>query len=176
MLKKIGAVLAILIVCVLGFAATKPDSFHYERKAIIQAPPEKIFAILNDLHRGIEWSPFEQTDPDMKRTFEGAKTGKGSIYHWDGNGEAGAGTLEIVEVTPPTNIKYKLSFTRPFEGVNTVEFNLESFQDGVTDVTWSMYGPNTYMAKLISVFMDCEKMIGEQFHKGLANLKALAEK
>jgi len=175
MLKIIASIIVVLIVCVLGFAATKPDSFRYDRSIVINAPAAKIFAILNDLHRGIEWSPFEQMDPEAKRTFTGAKTGKGSIYQWDGNSDAGAGSLEILETTPSKNITLKLDFTRPFKATNTVEFNLAP-KDGGTEVTWSMYGPNTYMGKLVSVFMDCEKMITESFDQGLTNLKTLAEK
>ncbi len=175
MLKIIGAILVVLIVGVLGFAATKPDSFRYDRKAVINAPAEKIFAILNDLHRGIEWSPFEQMDPDAERTFSGAEKGKGAIYHWDGNSDAGAGSLEILETTPPKNITLKLDFTKPFKATNTVEFDLAPVEGG-TEVTWSMYGPNTYMGKIVSVFMDCEKMVTDNFDKGLANLKVLAEK
>lgn len=179
MLKKIliglTAIVVVAIAALAGLAAMQPDSFHIERSASMKAPPEKAYAVLSDFHRSQEWSPFEKTDPDMKRTFSGAEKGKGAVYAWDGNSEAGAGRLEIVEAVEPSKLKLTLDFTRPFEASHFVEYNLKPHGDG-TEVTWSTYGPSPFLSRIMCLFFDPDKMIGGMFEKGLADLKTLTEK
>ena len=174
-LAVIAVILAVVVAGILIYAATKPDSFTVKRTASIKAPPERIFALVNDLHGWGAWSPYEKKDPDMKRTFGGAALGKGAIYQWDGNKNVGSGSMEIIESAPPSKIVIKLDFLKPFEGHNTAEFTMDPKADNTT-VTWAMYGPSSYMFKAMGIFMDMDKLIGNDFAAGLANLKAVAEK
>ena len=64
---------------------------------------------------------------------------------------------------------------KPFEAHNLVEFTLEP-QGDITVVTWSMRGRVPYLAKIVHVVFDMDKMVGGDFETGLANLKAIAEK
>ena len=114
----------ILLAAILGFAATKPGTFRVERAKSIQAPPEKIFDLINDFHRWVSWSPWEKLDPAMKRTFAGAASGKGAVYEWAGNSKAGQGRMEITDAAPGSKVTIKLDFLKPFEGHNTAEFTL----------------------------------------------------
>jgi len=178
MLKTIAIVVVVLVGALLAFAATKPDTFRVQRAASIKAPPDKIFPLINDLHSWGAWSPWEKLDPAMKRTHSGAASGKGAVYEWEGNGEVGAGRMEIVAASPPSAVRIKLDFLKPFEAHNFAEFTLEPKGDA-TNVTWAMYGPNTYVSKLMSVFFSMDSMdsmVGKYFESGLANLKAATEK
>jgi uncharacterized protein YndB with AHSA1/START domain len=175
MFKKIAIVVAVLVAALLVFAATKPDTFRVQRAASIKAPPEKVFALLNDFQRWEAWSPWEKKDPTMKRTFSVVTSGKGAQYAWEGNKEVGQGRMEIAESIPPSKVAIKLDFVRPFEAHNTVEFTLDPKGDA-TNVTWAMQGDTPYLAKIIHVFIDMDKMVGKDFEAGLANLKTLAEK
>ena len=47
----IAILLALAIVAVVLLAATKPSSFSVRRSAIVNAPAEKIFAVLCDFHQ-----------------------------------------------------------------------------------------------------------------------------
>jgi uncharacterized protein YndB with AHSA1/START domain len=177
MLKILGIIAVVLVVAVaatLLYAVTKPDSFNVRRALNIKAPPEKIFALINDLHGWGAWSPYEKKDPAMKRTFSGAASGKGAVYEWDGNKNVGKGRMEIVEASPPSKIVIKLDVISPFEGHNTAEFTMDSKGDG-TDVTWAMHGPAPFISKVMQVFINMDTMIGKDFEDGLADLKALAE-
>jgi uncharacterized protein YndB with AHSA1/START domain len=174
-LAVIAVVLAVIVAGILIYAATKPDSFTVKRTAAIKAPPERIFALIDDLHGWAAWSPYEKKDPGMKRTFGGAAMGKGAIYQWDGNKNVGSGSMEIIEVIQPSKIVIKLDFLKPFEGHNTAEFTMVPVGDNTT-VAWAMYGPSFYMFKVMGIFMDMDKMIGDDFAAGLANLKAVAER
>jgi uncharacterized protein YndB with AHSA1/START domain len=175
MFKTIAIVVVALIAVLLAYAATKPDTFRVERSASIKAPPEKIFALLNDFHRWDAWSPWEKKDPAMKRTFGAATSGKGAAYAWEGNGDVGQGRMEIAESAPPSRVAIKLDFLKPFETHNLVEFTLEPKGDS-TSVTWAMQGPAPYISKLMQVFVNMDSMIGKDFETGLGNLKAIAEK
>ncbi len=182
MLRTVAYIAAAIVVVVAGiliYAATRPDTFRVQRSVTIKAPPDKIFALINDLHAWDAWSPYEKKDPAMKRAFSGAPGGKGAVYEWDGNKNVGKGRMEITETTPPGKILIKLDFIKPFEGHNTAEFTIEPKGDS-TVVTWAMYGPCPYFAKVMGVvmglFMNVEDMIGNDFVAGLANLKTVAEK
>jgi uncharacterized protein YndB with AHSA1/START domain len=175
MLKTIAIIIAVLIAGVLIFAATKPDTFRVERSASIKAPPEKIFAILNDFKQWGAWSPWEKKDPAMKRNFGAITAGKGATYGWEGNKEVGTGSMAITESVPSTKLAINLDFLKPFEAHNFAEFTLTP-QGDTTQVTWAMHGPANFMTKVIHVFMNMDKMVGPDFEAGLANLKAAAEK
>ena len=160
---------------ILLFAASKPDSFRVQRSATIKAPPEKIFPLINDLHNWTVWSPYEKKDPAMRRTHSGAASGKGAVYEWDGNGEVGKGRMEIVESAAPAKILIDLKFLEPFAANHVAEFVLKP-QGDVTEVTWAMYGPAHFVSKVVQIFIDMDRMVGNDFASGLANLKAIAEK
>ena len=175
MLKNLAIGVVVLIAAVLLFAATRPDSIRVTRAASIKASPEQIFPLIADFNRWGAWSPYEKKDPAMKRTLGGASNGKGATYAWEGNQEVGQGRMEIAEATPPSRIAINLDFTKPFEAHNTVEFTLQP-QGDATNVTWAMQGPSPYFTKVMGIFIDMDKMIGNDFEAGLANLKSVAER
>lgn len=174
MLKKISLAFAVLLAVILIYAATRPDSFRVERGAVIEAPPEEIFAHLEDLRQWAAWSPWERKDPAMKRTHSGAARGTGAVYAWDGNDDVGQGSMEIIETDPPSRLVIRLDFIKPFEAHNIVEFALRP-EGGSTNVVWSIHGPSPYVSKLMGLFFDMDAMIGKDFEDGLARLKTLAE-
>jgi hypothetical protein len=178
MLKIAGIAVVVLLIVVAGiliYAATKPDEFKVQRSLAIRAPAEKIYAQIADFKDWQAWSPYEKKDPDMKRALSGAPNGKGAIYEWDGNKNVGTGRMEVIGATAPSKVTIKLDFLKPFEGHNTAEFTMVPSGD-TTNVTWAMYGPSPFMMKVMGTFMNMDKMIGDDFAVGLANLKSLVEK
>ena len=171
----IAAVLAAAIAVVLILAATKSNTLLVKRATSIRAPADKIFPMISDFHQWRGWSPYEDKDPAMQRTYEGSASGKGAVYAWDGNKNVGSGRMEILETSMPSKITIKLDFFKPFEGHNTAEFTMLP-QGDVTNLTWTMRGPAVFMSKLMQVFINLDHMIGRDFEVGLANLKKLAEK
>jgi hypothetical protein len=176
MLKWIGGLAVIAIAVILILAAMKPSTFIVERSVTINATPEKIAPLINDFHNWNEWSPWAKMDPTMKTTFSGAPSGVGSVYEWEGNSKVGKGRMEM-RVAQAVKTSIKLDFLKPFEGHNTADFVLQPEGSSATRVTWVMYGPLTFIpGKLMSVFTSMDSMIGDDFQRGLANLKAAAEK
>jgi uncharacterized protein YndB with AHSA1/START domain len=175
MFKKVPYVLLGLLAALLLYAATRPDQFEVQRSTVIQAPPDKVFALINDFHQWQQWSPWEKVDPAMKRTHSGAPAGKGAVYAWEGNKQVGTGRMEILESAPPSKVAIQLDFTSPMTARNTADFVLQPEGQG-TRVTWTMRGPTAFGMKVLHVFVSMDKMVGGDFEAGLANLKAAAEK
>lgn len=171
----VAIVIAIIIAVVLILAATKPDTFSVERAAVMNAPADKIFPLIADFHQWSNWSPWENRDPAMKRTYSGAERGKTAVYAWEGNKNVGSGRMEILEATPSSKLVIKLDFMKPFEAHNIAEFTMLP-QGGATSVTWVMHGPASFMTKVMHTVMNIDRMVGKDFETGLANLKAIAEK
>jgi uncharacterized protein YndB with AHSA1/START domain len=175
MLKKIAIGITAIIVIILGLALAQPNNFTVTRSTTIKAAPEKIYPLINDFHNWSTWSPWEHLDPNMVRTFSGPATGVGAVYGWEGNDQVGAGRMEITGAAAPSKIDIKLDFLKPFESHNTTVFTLEPKGDSTT-VVWTMSGPSAFITKLMGVFVSMDKMVGPDFEKGLASMKAVAEK
>ncbi|WP_309679387.1 SRPBCC family protein [Polaromonas sp.] len=175
MIKTIAFVIVLAVAGLLAFAATRPDSFRIERSTLIKASADKIFPHLNDFRQWEPWSPWEKADPALKRIYSGAPSGVGAAYEWQSDKGAGHGRMEITESLPPSRLVLKLHFTKPFEARNMVEFTLTP-EGGATRVTQAMFGPSPFMSKLMGVFFNSDKMVGDKYEEGFASLKQLAEK
>ena len=173
LIKALIALAAIAIVVVVVVAA-RPAEFRVARTARIAAPPAAVFAQVNDFHKWDAWNPWATLDPAMKQSYEGAPAGAGAVYTWAGNSQVGEGRMTLTESRPSDLIRIKMEFLKPFAGTSTAEFTFRPEGDQ-TVVTWSMEGRNNFMAKAIHLVMNMDKMIGGQFEKGLAQMKAVAE-
>jgi uncharacterized protein YndB with AHSA1/START domain len=173
MIKKILIGLAAVIAIFLIVVATRPADFRVERSAALAASPAALFEHVNDHHKFAVWNPFLKLDPNVKNTYSGAASGVGAVCSWEGNSDVGAGSCTIIESKPGELVRCRMDWKRPMEGTATVDFTFKPEGDK-TVVTWAMYGKNNFMGKIVSVFMDCDKICGPQFEKGLADLGTAA--
>ena len=174
MLKK---VVIALVAAIAGFAAVvalQPSEFRVARTANISAPPPDVFVQVNDFHHWEHWSPWAKLDPEATASFEGAPTGAGAVFAWSGDERIGEGRMTLTESRPSELIRIKLDFVKPMEGHSTAEFTFEP-QGGQTAVTWSMTGKKNFVTKAVCLFMNIDKTLGNDFEKGLANLKSVVE-
>lgn len=172
--KIIAVVIALSIGIVLAVAATRPDMFEVRRSARINAAPERIFPLIDDLRAFNTWNPYEKKDPAIKGVYGGAPKGKGATYAFQGGNEVGSGRLEIIDSKPVSKVTMTLLMAEPFEVSNVVEFVLEP-QGDTTNVTWAMRGRVPYVAKILHMFVDVDAMVGHDFEAGLAALKSASE-
>lgn len=149
-------------------------TYTVERSTVVQAPPARVYELVQDFHQWPAWSPWEDIDPDMQRTYGGPAAGVGSSYTWSGNRKAGAGRMEVTRTDPPRRVEIALRFDKPFKSSNTTSFALAP-QGAGTTVTWTMVGPQTLMLRIMGLFTSMDKMVGKDFEKGLARLKTAAE-
>ncbi len=173
MLSTILIVIAVIIVVFLIVASRQPADFCIRRSLAVQAPASVVFPFVNDVHKFQEWSPWAKMDPTSKVTYDGPPSGVGASFHWAG-GKSGEGTMTNTESRADEVAVYQLEFVKPFTTTNIAEFTLKP-EGNQTVVTWSMRGVNAFMFKAMSLILNTDKMVGRDFEKGLASLKALAE-
>jgi hypothetical protein len=149
------------------------SNFEVSRSTTIAAEPATVHGKINDFREWTAWSPWEDVDPNLQRTYTGPDEGVGAHYAWQGNRQAGQGSMEIVSSTPEA-IGIKLSFLKPWKATNDVLFTLAPSGSG-THVTWRMTGENRGLGKLFSKVVSMDKLLGKDFEKGLARLKAVSE-
>lgn len=173
MIKKILLGLAAVVALILIVAVFQPNEFRVKRSASLAASPAALFEHVNNHHKFNEWNPFLKLDPAAKHTYSGPDAGVGAVCSWQGNSDVGEGTATIVESKPGELVRLRMDWRKPLTGTSTVDFTFKPEGD-MTVVTWDMYGPNSFMGKLMGLFINCEKMCGDQFEKGLASLGAAA--
>jgi hypothetical protein len=170
-------VIAVLLVLIVGFvilAATRPGEFTVTRRGAIDAPPEVVFPHINNLHNWQAWSPWAKLDPTAKNSYAGPPEGLGSSFAWAGSNQVGEGRMTITESRPSEFVQFRLEFLKPFKATNVAEFTIQP-EGGKTVVTWSMTGTRNFVMKAVGLFIDCDKMCGNCFEKGLVDMKAIAE-
>jgi uncharacterized protein YndB with AHSA1/START domain len=170
LLILVGLVAVLLVVII----SLQPAEFSIKRSATILAPPSAVFSLVNDFHNWPAWSPWAKIDPDMKQIYDGPPAGAGASNTWIGNKKVGEGTMTILQSQPGESVLIKLEFRKPFKATNMVEFTFKE-NDGPTVVTWRMSGHHNFMMKGFHLLLNMEKMLGDQFEKGLAQMKTAAE-
>lgn len=153
-----------------------PSAYRVSRTVRVEAPPAAVFPHLSDLRRWTAWSPWEGMDPHMVRTYSGTQGQVGSGYAWNGNRQAGEGSMTVTGLEPSRRVDIDLHFTRPFPADNVIRLDVDPESEGSASVvTWTMSGEHGRLMGVLSRFMPMEKMVGQDFEKGLAQLKAVVE-
>jgi uncharacterized protein YndB with AHSA1/START domain len=151
------------------------DMYQVERSTTIDAAPARIYAQIVSFRNWTHWSPWEDLDPRLRRTYSGAESGTGAVYGWSGNRKAGQGRMTITDASEPSRVAIDLDFEKPWKAHNHTVFTLVPDGSG-SRVTWSITGKSTFMTKVMGIFRSMDKMLGPDFEKGLARLKATTEK
>jgi uncharacterized protein YndB with AHSA1/START domain len=186
--------LLLLVICIgaalLALAIfVQPDSFVVRREAVIDAPPRKVFAAINNLRNWESWSPWAKLDPNAETRYEGPAAGPGAAFEWSGDNKVGAGRLTIADSQPGERVALNLDMRKPFAATSNVTFVLSPDGEasdggwlaralgfsggsatGKTHVVWSMSGKASLMSRAMNIFMSRDRMVGDQFEKGLENL------
>ncbi len=170
-------ILAVVLVAIFLFvivAALQPGEMRVVRSTAIAASPADVFPQVNDLYKWKAWSPWAKLDPAAKETFEGPPAGPGAEFKWSGNKKIGEGAMKITDSRPNDLVRIALTFVRPFPCSNLVEFTFTP-EGNQTAVAWTMTGQKNFAAKAVGLFMNMDKMVGRDFEKGLAAMKAVVE-
>ena len=175
-LTILAGLLGIAALGVLGVAAMRPNTFRIARSITINAPADRVFPLINDPKAMNGWSPFVKTDPSIRIDYNGPASGKGAAFDWNSTGRAGKGRIEVTGASPSTSVDMSLVMEKPFACDNQIRFDLAPAASGATTVTWAMSGPWPYLHRVMGTIFNSDKMVGGEFEKGLADLKAIAER
>ncbi len=144
--------------------------YQVQRNITIDSDAPQIYDKIVDFHEWQSWSPWEDMDPTMTKSYDGPDSGVGASYSWKGTRKVGEGNMTITEVAEPSSVALDLEFLKPFKAQNKTVFGLEPAGEG-TRVTWTMTGQHNILSRIMSVFVSMDKMVGKDFEKGLARLK-----
>ncbi|MFL5808973.1 MAG: SRPBCC family protein [Flavisolibacter sp.] len=174
MWKKIALSVVVIIAGFLGYVSTREGKFHYERSGYINASQSENLPNLSNLRLGSERSPYEAKDKAMKKTYSGTDGAVGSALDFEGNSDVGAGRVEVIAIHPDNSVELRLTMTKPMVVENKIIYKLMQVEQGSV-FTWVMEGDSGFMGKLFCIFIDCDKMMGDDFAKGISNLKTIIE-
>ena len=174
MIRKVLIGFAVVIVGLVVLIATRHSSYRVERSTRIAAPPDVVFALVNDFHAWDRWSPWARLDPNMKVTYGGPPAGVGATYAWAGDSKVGEGNMRITESRPAQKVGIRLEFLKPMPAVNQTDFTFRPDAAG-TQVSWSVTGPLDFMGKAMDLFAGMDTMIGKDFEKGLSAMSREAQ-
>lgn len=174
MLKKIALAVLVLIVLFCGYVATRPADYLISREITIHAPAEKIFPYLNNMKMSELWSPWVELDPQATMTYTGPADGVGSKMAWESGEKLGTGSATITESVQNQRVGFKLEYTKPMTMSQEGAYELKSNGDQTTMV-WSVWGKNNFLGRMMSLFVNMDKMVGGTFEKGLSKLKSVVE-
>jgi uncharacterized protein YndB with AHSA1/START domain len=164
---------ALLLIALALIGLVLPAKYEASRSLVINAPPEKIQALVDAPKEWLRWSPWNGRDKAMQITYSGPERGGGAKWNWKSKSE-GNGGMEFTAVEPGKRVAYTLTM----EGMgNPSQGDIAFAPSGSgTQVTWRMYGEHSAnpLHRWFGLFMD--KLIGPDFEAGLKSLKAVAEK
>lgn len=175
-LKYLFLIIAALAVVIVVVGFFLPKSVHMERSTTINASIDKVFQQVNTFEDYNSWSPWFERDPNAEYQFSGPETGVGAKMAWQSDdAQVGDGSQEIVESTYPKHVKTELMFGEDPKPGYAV-FTLEELGPRETKITWSFEADfgNNIIGRYFGLMMD--SMLGPDYEKGLASLKANVEK
>ena len=146
-------------------------------EVIVNKPKTIVFEYIKLLKNQNEYSVWATMDPDMRKKFTGTDGTPGFISAWDSdNKNVGKGEQQILKIVDGERVDYEIRFIKPFESTSLASMSTFSVNDNQTKVQWKFTGKMKYPTNLMLLFMNMEKMIGNDLDKGLQNLKSILEK
>jgi len=177
MLKKISIFIFLLLASPFIIALFIHNSYDVEREVVINQPKDIVFQYIKYLKNQNEFSKWANIDPDMTKTYTGVDGSVGFVSGWDSNNEeVGTGEQEIIAIDEGKRIDFELRFFKPFEATEPAYMITENMEGNKTKVKWGFSGHMDYPMNLMFLFMDFEKIIGDDLQTGLDNLKVIQEK
>lgn len=174
-LKYIGLFIVGAIVLALVAALFVSNDFKYEKSIVINAPVDSVWLNINSLSALDKWSPWNDYDPNMKKSMSGTDGTVGAMQSWESPHEkVGKGSQTITKLVAPNRFESELKFYDPYESEAQAYVILEKEGDG-TKATWGFKSDMPYPFNLMKVFMNMEDMMGEDWSRGLSKLKKISE-
>lgn len=175
-LKKVLLLIAVIIGMALIAALFVKKDYVVERQVTINKPTQEVFNYVKLLKNQNNYSKWASMDPAMKKSFTGTDGQPGFVSAWESDkDDVGKGEQEIKSIEEGKRINYELRFIEPFASTSQAYMTTVPAAENSAKVTWGFTGHMSYPTNLMLVFMDMEKMIGEDLETGLKNLKTQLE-
>lgn len=161
-----------LIIALLLITALMPKTYAVEKNTVISRPAIEVMDKVGNLHVYASWNPWQQADPQSKKTITGSPNTTGHTFAWEGK-KTGKGVLTLNKIDEK-HIHFDLKFLKPWQSKANDNWLFEDWGEGETRVTWQNHGELPWpIARLMGPMIN--KNLAHQFESGLANLKKLCE-
>jgi hypothetical protein len=173
----VAAIVIGILVLLLIIGMFVKKEYTVSREVIVNKPKPVVFDYIRLLKNQNEYSVWATMDPNMKKEFRGNDGTSGFVSAWDSeNKNVGKGEQEILKVVDGERVDYEIRFIKPFESTSLASMSTLSISDNQTRIQWKFNGKMKYPMNLMLLFMNMNKMVGNDLEKGLQNLKAILEK
>lgn len=174
LIRILLVVVLILALIAVVLSAVAPTRLEVSRQIFVQAPLSAVWEQVSSLRGMDQWSPWNDLDTAMKKTFEGTDGTVGASLHWEGNQYAGSGRQTIARIEPLHRVDIHIQFLKPFQSEANSTIEVED-NGGGTRITWSFNSETPRPFNILHIFMNMEQLIGQDYEKGLQRLKNLVE-
>lgn len=176
-IKRIVIVLVSIIALALIVALFVKKEYAVEREIVINKPKSEVFEYIKLLKNQDNYSVWNRKDPNMKKEYKGEDGTVGFVSAWESQmDDVGKGEQEIKKIVDGERVDMELRFIKPFEATDNAYMTTETVAENQTKVKWGFNGKMNYPMNLMLVFMDMEKMLGDDLQNGLNDLKEIQEK
>jgi effector-binding domain-containing protein len=151
----------------LGFFAKK--TYHIERSIDIEAPRAMVFESVSQFKNMDKWSPWNELDPNMKKSYSGTDGTVGASFSWEGNKDVGAGK-QTIQAIGPDRVDFLLNISEPFKADFPASFILTG-DEKITKVTWTLDPVLPFPVNVWAMFTNVNNAMGKDYDRGLGNLK-----
>lgn len=174
--KKILFFILLLVVALLVTAIFVSKDLNVEKEVVINKPKQQVFDYIKLLKNQNNYSVWSKMDPNMKTSFAATDGTVGFISAWEGNKDVGKGSQTITAIAEGEKLETDLKFIEPWESTAKAYMNTAAVNDSATKVIWGFKSKMAYPMNIIKLFMNMEKMLGDDYQNGLNNLKTVLEK
>jgi hypothetical protein len=176
-LMTILIVIAAIVAILLIVALFTKKRYTIEKEITINKSKQQVFGYIKFLKNQNNYSKWSLIDPNMKQEYMGTDGNVGFVSAWDSEMKnVGKGEQKIVKITDGEKIEFDIHFIKPFEARATAYMTTDSLSAGQTKVKWGFNGAMKYPMNLMLLFMNMDKMVGNDLTIGLANLKGVLER
>ncbi len=177
LISKIAIIAGGIVSVPLIAALFTKKKYAVERDVTINRSRQEVFDYIKYLKNQDHYSKWATLDPLMEKTYHGTDGTIGFVSAWSSKrDDVGIGEQEIVNIIEGERIDCELRFKKPFESTSPAYMSVESEMGNQTKVKWGFSGQMNYPMNLMLLFMDFEKMVGDDFEEGLRKLKIQLEK
>jgi hypothetical protein len=175
-LKRLLLFILFLVAAALITALFVSKDLNVEKEIVINKSKSQVFDYIKYLKNQNSYSVWAKMDPNMKASFAGTDATVGFVSAWEGNKDVEKGSQTITAIVEGEKLETDLKFIEPWESTAKAYMNTTAVNDSATKVVWGFKSKMTYPMNIMKLFMNMEKMLGDDYEKGLANLKTVLEK
>ncbi|SHG55498.1 Polyketide cyclase / dehydrase and lipid transport [Pedobacter caeni] len=170
MIIKIIVVIIAIVSVSLVIAMFSKNKYTLTREIIVNQPADTVFNYLKYLRNQPEYNKWLLLDPNTKISYKGEADGlPGAILTFESSdSKTGKGEFEIKKITAGEKVDFEIRF-RAFTANGYMA--VRALSPNSTKLTWVYNSGMNWPVNLVLLFIDMDKIIGNDIAESLTNMK-----